>query len=275
MLDLCPVKLIHLGQYLFRKLVPKQPETNSSMLVYADAIPGTSTQEPKQPIPLSTPIDNDIPASEPTLPIPTPYEELETAHTVADMTVQSDNLIEIQDPLPTNLPVSHPAEIDEPPIWDYEPLTDALDKFVNHPDVSFGDEKFWWKGADFADHITTSEIEKTEPDLLQTKIKECTVVLTKLDPAETFPVKLPSLQMEQDLLDIGAYFTHSKRIPKKLRTCRIPRSVSTNITYLEPESSSDGDTIKPKERQSTAPPSDGPSVTRLRAHKSNTVAPKI
>ena len=160
MLDLCPVKLIHLGQYLFGKLVPKQSETNSSMLVYTDAIPGTSTQEPKQSIPLSTPVDNDIPAHEPKLPLPTLYEELETAHTLADMTVQSDNLIVIQDPLPTNLPVSHPGEIDEPPIWNYEPLTDAMDKFVNHPDVSFGDEKFWWKGTDFADHITTSEMRK-------------------------------------------------------------------------------------------------------------------
>ena len=216
MLDLCPVKLIHLGQYLFGKLVPKQPETNSSMPVYADAIPGTSVQELKQPIPLSTSVDNDITASEPNLPKPTPYDELETAHTLEDMTVQSGNLIEQQDSLPTNLPVSHPEDIEEPPISDYEPLTDAMDKLVNHPDVSFSDEKFWWIGTNFADHIITSEHEKNESDLLQTKIKKCTVVLMKLDPAETLPVKLPSLQTEQDLLDVCAYFTRSKRLPKKL-----------------------------------------------------------
>ena len=86
---------------------------------------------------------------------------------------------------------------------EYEPFSDAMDKLVNHPDVSFSGKEFWSKETDFADHITSCvnvETEaKTESPLLKTK--ECSVVLMKLDPTETFPVKLPILQTEQDLLD--------------------------------------------------------------------------
>ena len=125
-------------------------------------------------------------------------------------------------------------EIDRPPIVEHEALIDVMDKLVNHLDVSFSGKEHWSKVTDFADQIITCVHVETAAIVKTPLVKECSVVLTRLDPTETLPVKLPTLQSAQNLLDIGAYFTRSKRIPKKIRTCRIPTSVSTNITYCEP-----------------------------------------
>ena len=304
MLDLCPVKLIHLGQYMFGKQVPKQTQslTDSNLTTspptQPSMIPGSSTQflreelsdkkdkstsVPTLTMPSATSQDpmkdqanaKDKTASEPTLSLPTPYEELETVHTLADMMIQIENQLDLQNPLPRDLPTLPLVLIDRPPIVEHEPFSDTMDKLVNHPDVSFSGWEFWCKVTDFTNQIIACVNVETEATVKTPTVKECSVVLTKLYPVETFPVKLPTLQTEQDLLDIGAYFTRSKRIPKKLRTCRIPRSVSTNITYCEPDSTRDIDSKKPKRKQSTAPPADGPSAMRVLAHQSNTEAPKV
>ena len=81
--------------------------------------------------------------------------------------------------------------------------------------------------------------------------------------------------MEQDLLDVGAYFTHSKRLPKKLRKCRIPRSASTNITYHKQDSTSEVKPTKPKRKPKNTPPPDSPSASRVRSQQLNTETPKV
>ena len=71
-LDLCPMKLIHLGQYMFGKLVPKQTQSvidsylTTLPLTSPSAMPGTSSQ-----VLMKEPSDGiNKTASEPTLTLP-------------------------------------------------------------------------------------------------------------------------------------------------------------------------------------------------------------
>ena len=92
-----------------------------------------------------------------------------------------------------------------------------------------------------------------------------------------FPTQLnyPTLQMTQDLMDVGAYFTRSKKIAKKVHKCRIPRSVSTNMTYQELDSTSDMEQTKPQKRQKMTPPASGPSATRVQVQSMNSEPLKV
>ena len=114
MLDLCLVKLIHLGQYMFGWLVPKLYQALvPAPLPLNTMIGGTSSQvhgdEPTQ--------ETDGQTSVPPLALPTPYDELETAHTLADMTVQTDHQIQIQELVPSLLstPLDFPMATPPPP----------------------------------------------------------------------------------------------------------------------------------------------------------------
>ena len=283
LLDYCPVKLLHLGQYTFGKLVQKQKQLlpDSDPLSWMQAEPSAceTQKDPTHSMTLSADhasvnqASSDVVerASQPILQLPTPYDELETAHTLADMTSQTYTAMELQHANPKPTPALSSLLINPPS--DLEPgiLTDAMEKITNHQDVSFSKEAHWIKNGDFADYMKPEARSEVTYNL-----KDCVVELTKLSPSTKLPVKLPTLQTPQDLLDIGAYFTRSKRLPKKIRSCRIPRTVSTNITYYEPDSSSDIEAKrKPNKKPSTVPPADGPSASRMLAQKSNTAEPKV
>ena len=104
-------------------------------------------------------------------------------------------------------------------------LLDAMDKIVNHEDVSFTEPANWLKFRDCMDLVTgqMSEIVETVnlanlPDLNQIEVQPCRVELVriKLTPR----VKLPTLQTHQDLIALGEYFTRSKLKPKQHRKNR-------------------------------------------------------
>ena len=78
------------------------------------------------------------------------------------MTVQINNQIDLQNPLPLSLPTLPPALVDRPQIVEHEPLSDAMDKLVNHPDESFSGREFWSKETDFADQIISGVNVETE-----------------------------------------------------------------------------------------------------------------
>ena len=89
MLDLCPAKLIHLGEYIFGRLIPKPHPTGVNLAPAA----ATSTNSAQAPLDHTKPggptettrtapvQDSSYQDSAPPLALPTPYEELQTAHT--------------------------------------------------------------------------------------------------------------------------------------------------------------------------------------------------
>ena len=131
---------------------------------------------------------------------------------------------------------------------------DAMDKIVDHEDISFNDPENWLKQSDcmdiitgrihdFVDNVTLSntilfERLTTPPHKIvkdnhtkETATPPCFVELYRI--RSTPVVKLPTLQTNQDLLALGDYFTRSKTKPKLVRKGRRPRSASTNIAYEE------------------------------------------
>ena len=105
------------------------------------------------------------------------------------------------------------------------------------------------------------------------KTKPCRVELVRLQYTQT--VKLPTLQTNQDLLDLGEYFTCSKSKPKKLRRSKRPRKTNTNIYYEE--SASSGELTKNKKLKKTkpVPPVEGPTAARICAQTAKTETPTI
>ena len=112
-----------------------------------------------------------------------------------------------------------------PPAASFEPveidLSDAMDKIVEHRDVSFMEPGNWLKFCDCMDLITgrVTELVKTV-NLLRTLLHSsgiiCQLVPWNWYASNTSPtVKLATLQTAQDLVELGQYFTRSKTKPNK------------------------------------------------------------
>ena len=157
-------------------------------------------------------------------------------------------------------------------------LSDAMDRLVQHEDVSFNEPRHWLKFRDCMDVITGRISDLVDVVSLEKlskweliKMKPCRVELVRLQFTQT--VKLPTLQTKQDLLDLGEYFTRSKNKPKKIRKSKRPRSVNTNIDYEEDASSGDWTRNKKPKKSKLVPPADGPTAARVRAQTTKTRIP--
>ena len=227
------------------------------------------------------------------IPAPPTIEELETAETL--LTIQNmqpnrqDVLMELQEPTTTNIQYSVNDEmIDnqftlQDPIFD---LDDAMDKIVEHEDVSFSEPRNWIKFRDCMDLVTgrindivnlvnPENIAKLSNASVQSiKTPPCRVELVRIKPTPT--VRLPSLQTTSDLLALNEYFTHSRTKPKPKQKNRCPRHASTNINYAETENQSDVDVRRNQSKPRTfPPPADGPSQTRIASQDNLTIAPEV
>ena len=172
---------------------------------------------------------------------PPTQTELETAKTLLTMQSaqptevdQSDHTtskaaLEPQEPTVTTVSQKAELVIDIPnvPIENQYSanLFDAMDKVVNHKDVSFAEPPNWLKFRDCMDLITGRVSELVETVNLanlivmnQIEIAPCRVELVRIKP--TPMVKLPTLQTRQDLIDLGEYFTRSKLKPRQHRKNR-------------------------------------------------------
>ena len=208
-LHLYPVKLVFLGDNrfsrLWRKIAPTQlvsTHQTGSLPVFPDAQPLIQ------------------------VPAPPSLVELETAET----------LVTMQD---TNPSVNTPLELQEPTVAMVNQMTelvfesplgttdnqntvnlyDAMDKMINHEDVSFTEPNNWLKFRDCMDLVTGRVSELVElvnltnlANLDQIKTPPCRVKLAQIKFTPT--LKLPTLQTTQDLLALGDYFTRSKTKPK-------------------------------------------------------------
>ena len=249
MLHLCPVKLVFLedDRYgrLWRKLQPAQHVSTHQ----TDLLPV---------FPDAQPLETD--SAPPTLAELETAETLLTMHTAQASEVdQSDHttsnaVLELQEPIITtgsqitdfvidmsNVPteLQHSAN-----------LLDAMDKVVDHEDVSFAEPSSWLKFRDCMDLITgrvrnlVETVNLTNLSAMdKIEIATCRVELVRIKFTPT--VKLPTLQTNQDLIALGEYFTRSKLKPKKRQKNRWPCDASTNIDYYEDTPSSGADK-KPK-----------------------------
>ena len=100
-----------------------------------------------------------------------------------------------------------------------ENLSDAMDKVVNHEDVSFNEPINWLKFHDCMDGITSRVSDLVDSVNLANlaaldviKTPPCRVELVHIKSTPT--VKLPTLQMKQDLVALGEYFLRSKNKPR-------------------------------------------------------------
>ena len=159
-------------------------------------------------------------------------------------------------------------------------LGDAMDKIIEHEDVSFSEPKNWIKFRDCMDLVTgriddivdfvnSENIAKlVAGNVQQIVIKSCRVELVRIKPTPT--VRLPSLQTRSDLLALNEYFTRSRNKPKSKWKNRHPRYASANINYAEIGIQIDGDERRKQSKSRTfSPPADGPSQSRI------TVAPDV
>ena len=291
-LQLCPVKHVFLGENRFGRLWRKITPT-----------PFVSTYQTGA---LSTlPV---FPEVEPILQLPAPptLAELETAESLLKLqSIGTDDLdvnMEIQLQEPTIVNTVQPCELS----LEYLPMElsvatnacyyDAMNKTVDHEDISFNDPQNWLKQSDCMDIITgrihdfvdivtlsnTTVFEKltTPPHQVDedNKGKEITTppCIVELYRIKTTPVvKLPTLQTNQDLIAVGNYFTRSKTKPKLVRKGRRPRNASTNIAYEESASSSDDPRIKTKKKSKPSPPAHGASASRVLSQNQQTIKPTI
>ena len=159
-------------------------------------------------------------------------------------------------------------------------LLDAMDKVVNHEDVSFAEPSSWLKFRDCMDLITGRVSDLVETVNLtnlsamdQIEIAPCRVELVWIK--FTLMVKIPTLQTSQDLIALGEYFTRSKLKPKKHRKNRWPRNASTNIDYNEDTPSSGADKKPKRKRPNNKLPADGPSASRVGAQLTSTGIPAV
>ena len=152
---------------------------------------------------------------------PPTLTELETAETLLTMHAaqttevhQGDHTtnnaaLELQEPTVTTVSQAAELIIDRPTVPTEnqysENLLDAMDKVVNHKDVSFAEPANWLKFRDCMDLVTGQMSELVEtvnldnlPNLNPIEIPPCRVELVwiKLTPR----VKLPTLQTCQDLI---------------------------------------------------------------------------
>ena len=291
-LQLCPVKLVYLGENRFGRLWRK---ITPAPLVSTYQTEGCST----------FPV---FPEAEPVLQLPAPptLAELETAETLIKMqSTGTDDWdvnaeIQLQEPTIANIVQACELNLDYLPVESAVDINacyyDAMDKIVNHEDISFNDPENWLKQSDcmdiitgrihdFVDNVTLSnttlfERLATPPRKIAkyTRTKEiatrpCFVELYRI--RSTPVVKLPTLQTNQDLLALGDYFTRSKTKPKLVRKGRRPRTASTNIAYEECALSSDDPIRKLQKKSKPSPPANGPTTSRVHSQNQQTIKPTI
>ena len=248
-LHLCPVKLVFLGDNQYSRLWHNLQPAQRVSTYQTDLLPV---------FPDTQLLETD--SAPPTL------TELETAETLLTMHAaqatevdQSDHttsnaVLELQEPIVTTGSQATEFVIDRSivPIENQHSvnLLDAMDKVVNHKDVSFAEPSNWLKFCDCMDLITGRVSELVETVNLanlfvtdQIEIASCRVELVWIKFTPT--VKLPTLQTNKDLIALGEYFTRSKLKPKKHRKNRQPHNASTDIDYNEDTPSSGADK-KPK-----------------------------
>ena len=291
-LQLCPVKLVYLGENrfgrLWRKITPAPP-------VSTYQTEGCST----------FPV---FPEAEPVIQLPAPptLAELETAETLVKMqSTGTDDCdvnaeIQLQEPTIANIVQACELNLDYLPVESAVDINacyyDAMDKIVNHEDISFNEPENWLKQSDcmdiitgrihdFVDNVTLSnttlfERLATPPRKIAkyTRTKKiatrpCFVELYRI--RSTPVVKLPTLQTNQDLLALGDYFTRSKTKPKLVRKGRRPRTASTNIAYEECALSSDDPISKLQKKSKPSPPANGPTTSRVHSQNQQTIKPTI
>ena len=165
---------------------------------------------------------------------------METAETL--LTIQNvqpktqDVLMELQEPTTTNIQCSANDVMIDNPFTLQDPifcLDDAMDKIVEHDDVSFSELRHWIKFHDGMDLVTgrindivnlvnPENIAKLEAvNVQRIETPPCRVELVRIKPNPT--VRLPSLQTTSDLLALNEYFTRSRNKPKPKRKNRRPR----------------------------------------------------
>ena len=278
-LHLCPVKIVFLGDNRYGRLWHKLQSTQRVSTYQTALLRVFSDTQPME-----------------TVAAPPTQTELETAKTL--LTMQSVQLavadhsdhttskaaLELQEPTVTTVSQTAELVIDIPNVPTKNQysanLFDAMDKVVNHEDVSFAETPNWLKFRDCMDLITGRVSELVETVNLanlfvmdQIEITPCRVELVRIKPTPT--VKLPTLQTRQDLIDLGEYFTRSKLKPRHNRKNRQPCNASTDIDYKE-DTPSSGNNKKPNcKRTKNKPPADGPSASRVDAQFASTGIPAV
>ena len=195
------------------------------------------------------------------IPVPPTTEELETAETL--LTMQSipaethDVQIELQEPTASDI---HAVQYGANDVLienlfnmqdSADCLSDAMDKIVEHDDVSFSEPQNWIKFRncmdlvtgridDIVDYVNRENIAQlVVGNVHWTEIKPCRVELVRIKPTPT--IRLPSLQTTSNLLALNEYFTRSRNKPKPKRKNRHPRHASIDINYAETGIQSDGE----------------------------------
>ena len=165
------------------------------------------------------------------IPVPPTIEELETAEAL--LTMQSiqpethDVQMELQELTVSDVHAVRYSANDVliENLFNMQDSTnchsDAMDKIVEHEDVSFSEPKNWIKFRDCMDLVTghiddivdfvnlENIAQLVAGNVHRTEIKPCRVELVRIKPTPT--VRLPSLQTTSDLLALNEYFTHSKK----------------------------------------------------------------
>ena len=279
-LHLCPVKLVYLGENRFgrpwRKLQRDPPVSTNQ------------TNQPAFPDLMPSPIVST--------PVPPIIEELETAETLLTMqSIQAethDVQMELQEPTVSDIhAVQYSAnDVLIENLFNMQDsancLSDAMDKIIEHEDVSFSEPKNWIKFRDCMDLVTgriddivdfvnfENIAQLVAENVHRTEIKSCQVELIRIKPTPT--IRLPSLQTTSDLLALNEYFTRSRNKPKPIQKNRHPRHASTDINYAEIGIQSDGEKrLKQSKSRTFSPPADGPSQSRIASQDNLTVAPDI
>ena len=135
--------------------------------------------------------------------------------TMQDAQPSVNTILELQEPRVSTVNQTSELILESPPITtDYQDqvdLHDAMDKMTNHEDVSFTESKNWLKFHDCMDLVTGRVSELVESVNLsnlaildQIKTPQCRVELVQIKFTPT--VKLPTLQIAQDLLALGGLF---------------------------------------------------------------------
>ena len=291
-LQLCPVKLVYLGENRFGRLWRK---ITPAPLVSTYQTEGCST----------FPV---FPEAEPVLQLPSTstLAELETAETLVKMqSTSTDDCdvnaeIQLQEPTIANVVQACELNLEYLPVESAVDINacyyDAMDKIVNHEDISFNDPENWLKQSDcmdvitgrihdFVDNVTLSnttlfERLATPPRKLlnipaQRKLQPVPVSWNFIGLDSIPVVKLPTLQTNQDLLALGDYFTRSKTKPKSVRKGRRSRTASTNIAYEECALLSEDPIRKQQKKSKPSPPANGPTTSRVHSQNQQTIKPTI
>ena len=278
-LHLCPVKLVFLGDNRYGRLWHKLQPGQCVSTYQTDLLPV---------FPDAQPMETDS--------APLTLTELETVETLLKMHAaphtevnQGDHItnntaLELQESMVKTVSQATELIIDRPNVSTENQhsvnLFDAMDKVVNHEDVSFTEPVNWLKFRDCMDLITGHMSELVETvnlanlfDLDQIKSPPCRVELIWIKCTPT--VRLSTLQTHQDLIALGEYFTRSKLKLKQHRKNRRPHNAITDIHYNEDTPSSDADKKQKPKRTKNKLPADGPTASRVRAQSTSTGIPVV